>query len=150
VKKYELNLKLIHSNELNNIKIIFESEDNIDWEIKTQNAIGKDEKFESEFNLRDIFDLKDYEMEINFLNKLFEYINSNSYFDFNYEYLWNTKKLLIKFFNMIYKNENLDFQNSDSSIKKYDENEFKDLMKLIEKYQNESVEKINELDEKFI
>lgn len=150
MKKYELNLKLIHSNELNNIKIIFESEDNIDWEIKTQNAIGKDEKFESEFNLRDIFDLKDYEMEINFLNKLFEYINSNSYFDFNYEYLWNTKKLLIKFFNMIYKNENLDFQNSDSSIKKYDENEFKDLMKLIEKYQNESVEKINELDEKFI
>lgn len=150
MKKYELNLKLIHSNELNNIKIIFESEDNIDWEIKTQNAIGKDEKFESEFNLRNIFDLKDYEMEINFLNKLFEYINSNSYFDFNYEYLCNTKKLLIKFFNMIYKNENLDFQNSDGSIKKYDESEFKHLMKLIEKYQNESVEKINELDEKFI
>ena len=44
MKKYDLNLKLIHSNELKHIKITFESEDNNEWRVETQNIKGKFEK----------------------------------------------------------------------------------------------------------
>ena len=147
MKKYDLNLKLMHSNELKHIKITFESEDNNEWRVETQNIKGK---FEKKFNLGDIFDLKDYETKENFLNELFEYIHSDNYSDFDYEYLYNTKKLLIKFFERMYQVENKGCENSDGSIKEYNENEFKELMKSIQEYQHESVEKINELDKKFI
>ena len=147
MKKYDLNLKLIHSNELKHIKITFESEDNNEWRVETQNIKGK---FEKKFNLGDIFDLKDYETKENFLNELFEYIHSDNYPDFDYEYLYNTKKLLIKFFERMYQIENKECENSDSLIKEYNENEFKELMKSIQEYQQESIEKLNELDKKFI
>lgn len=147
MKKYDLNLKLMHSNELKHIKITFESKDNNEWRVETQNIKGK---FEKKFNLGDIFDLKDYETKENFLNELFEYIHSDNYSDFDYEYLYNTKKLLIKFFERMYQVENKGCENSDGSIKEYNENEFKELMKSIQEYQHESVEKINELDKKFI
>ncbi|WP_315344022.1 hypothetical protein [Leptotrichia wadei] len=147
MKKYDLNLKLIHSNELKHIKITFESEDNNEWRVETQNIKGK---FEKKFNLGDIFDLKDYETKENFLNELFEYIHLDNYPDFDYEYLYNTKKLLIKFFERMYQIENKGCENSDGLIKEYNENEFKELMKSIQEYQHKSVEKINELDKKFI
>ena len=147
MKKYDLNLKLMHSNELKHIKITFESKDNNEWRVETQNIKGK---FEKKFNLGDIFDLKDYETKENFLNELFEYIHSDNYSDFDYEYLYNTKKLLIKFFERMYQVENKGCENSDGSIKEYNENEFKELMKSIQEYQHKSVEKINELDKKFI
>lgn len=147
MKKYDLNLKLIHSNKLKHIKITFESEDNNEWRVETQNIKGK---FEKKFNLGDIFDLKDYETKENFLNELFEYIHLDNYPDFDYEYLYNTKKLLIKFFERMYQIENKGCENSDGLIKEYNENEFKELMKSIQEYQHKSVEKINELDKKFI
>ena len=147
MKKYALNLKLIHSNELKHLKITFESEDNNEWRVETQNIKGK---FEKKFNLGDIFDLKDYETKENFLNELFEYIHLDNYPDFDYEYLYNTKKLLIKFFERMYQIENKGCENSDGLIKEYNENEFKELMKSIQEYQHKSVEKINELDKKFI
>ena len=50
----------------------------------------------------------------------------------------------------MYQVENKGCENSDGSIKEYNENEFKELMKSIQEYQHESVEKINELDKKFI
>ena len=81
MKKYDLNLKLVHSNELKYIKITFESEGNNEWRVETQNIKGK---FEKNFNLGDIFDLKDYKAKENFLNELFEYIHSDNYPDFDY------------------------------------------------------------------
>ncbi len=50
----------------------------------------------------------------------------------------------------MYQIENKECENSDSLIKEYNENEFKELMKSIQEYQQESIEKLNELDKKFI
>ena len=69
MKKYDLNLKLVHSNELKYIKITFESEGNNEWRVETQNIKGK---FEKNFNLGDIFDLKDYKAKENFLNEFLQ------------------------------------------------------------------------------
>ena len=121
MKKYDLNLKLVHSNELKYIKITFESEGNNEWRVETQNIKGK---FEKNFNLGDIFDLKDYKAKENFLNEflqekfgIFKGIVSDMYVD----------HFLCKNFENIFC-QNPDFENVEKverkiikNIEKYDE-----------------------------
>lgn len=146
MREYEIKVKLIHNDELQDRKITFKEVEENNWSIETNIPFDR----ETEKKVFDISKInEDTEIFEKSLNNYFNNLKLISYWNSLEESLFDIKYFIKHFFLKIYKNDNKDFINKDGSLKNYSEEHFKEFISAIEEYQNKKIEKFNEISEKY-